>query len=265
MIKRTVTLLADPAWFLAVKQWWIVIVAVILLVLAEYVGLVVPLRSGIEKGWQVIIIPTNDLTLKIWGPISWLTTKQSEVEQSVQLRSQYNQALVSLTELDKLRAENDTLKELLANKSTNESMILGVPIMAYGRPLVAAGSEQGVVSGMSVLVSQTLVGVIGDVSRNQATVDLLTQETGPQVLAKTETGVTGIVSGDGKRSIMSEIPIDSKVSPGERVVTQGQAGIQPNILIGTIAEVRVEPSASVQTAVVVQLVSFYESTLVEIQ
>lgn len=266
MLKRTVTLLADPVWFIAVRQWWTLGVLVVVVLLAEYVGLLGTFRSGVERLWQTVIIPVNHVSLALWRPIAWIGSEQARSEETTQLRARYNQTLVALTEMEAVRQENETLKRLLASQSASpRSVVLGVPIMAYGRPLVAAGSDQGVVTGMSVLVEQTLVGVISDVSRNQAAVELITQETGPRVLAKTENGITGVVHGDGKRVVMSEIPIDSKVLPGERIMTQGQAGIQPNTLIGTIAQVKAEPSASVQTAIVVQLVSFYETTLVEIE
>jgi cell shape-determining protein MreC len=64
---------------------------------------------------------------------------------------------------------------------------------------------------------------------------------------------------------LTEIPVNVKLEVGERVVTQGQDGIAPNIFVGRIASLESKPEAAVQTAVIEQVVSFYEATIVEVR
>jgi cell shape-determining protein MreC len=103
------------------------------------------------------------------------------------------------------------------------------------------------------------------VAVNQSEIGLLSQESGPTILAKTESGVQGLIRGDGKRVLLTEIPVDVTLNVGERIVTQGQEGVAPNMFIGRISAVRNDPASAVQTALIEQLVSFYEASIVEVR
>lgn len=237
-----------------------------LLVVSEFVGLTSPLRASGERWWRFWTTRVNQLTFAIAQPLINLQSLSASQRRIRDLELQYAQSLAQITELEQLRQENQSLRALLGSSTTLQDRgVIASPIIAYGRPLMAAGSQEGIQPGMMVLVADTLIGVVTEVSTTQSQVALLHQETAPQVLAKTEAGVTGIIRGNGQRVIMTEVPIEQTVSVGQRVVTQGQDGIAPNVVIGTVAEVRAEPTSAVQALVIEQIVSFYETSILEVR
>ena len=81
---------------------------------------------------------------------------------------------------------------------------------------------------------------------------------------RTESGVEGVIFGDGKNVVMHHIPREIQVTEGERVFTIGQQGIQKNMFVGKIGRITADPSAPTKEAVIDQYVSFFDSVLVEV-
>lgn len=249
------------------KQEWLVTLSIVaIFLLAEFVGVTSPVRSAVA--WA--IVPFN---LRVTQVLKATTTpfiyfeSLSTAQRRIQdLERNYAASSAQLSEMDGLKAENLAMKEMLAaGQLSSEQRVLSVPIVAYGRPLIVGGTEQGLENGNMVLVSQTLVGLVTEVSSHQSEVGLLSQENGPTILAKTESDIQALVRGDGKRVILTEVPVSLELKVGERVMTQGQEGVAPNMFIGRVAAIKKEPSAAVQSATLEQLVSFYEASIVEVR
>ncbi len=242
------------------------VISILLIVMAEFVGVLQPFRGSLEK----ILRPFQRLGISLVqtarSPFSYVQSLQTAQRRVQDLEYRYAEASALLSQLDQVQAENQALREMLnASDVTLQKRVITVPIVSYGRPLIAGGSHEGVQSGQMVLVAQTLVGVVTTVFDDQAEIGLLSQETTQPVLAHTESGVQGLIVGDGKRVLLTELPIDAPVTIGERVVTDGQAGISRDILVGRVATVANSPSAATKVAVVEQLVSFYETSLLEVR
>jgi len=137
-------------------------------------------------------------------------------------------------------------------------------VVSLAYPAVAAGSQSGVRQGEMVTFQNTLLGVITQVSEHQSRVALLTRKDSVPILAKTSSGMQGIVTGNGKQVILTEVPHGIELNKDERVVTVGQEGIRRDVLIGVIGAVITRPSAPTQTAIVQQQVSFFDAPAVEI-
>jgi len=248
------------------REWGFLALMISILMLSEFVGMAQPLRNAGEGWWHFWTLRFNTISTTVASPFIELQTLNNTQRRVRDLEAKYAQALAQVVEVEQLRQENEVLKALLTKgTSVAANRVLTTPILSYGKPLIAAGSDQGITSGMMVILSDILIGVVTDVSFNQAHVALLQQDHAPHLLAKTETGVTGIVKGNGQRVVMMEVPIEQNIVVGQRVVTQGQDGIAPNILIGTVAEVKAEPTSAVQTLIIEQIVSFYETSLLEIR
>ena len=187
----------------------------------------------------------------------------AERVQDLELRTAEYQA--QLSELDQLRQENQALRQLLENSDRKlEQRIIASPLVSYALPSVAAGSVQGVREGGLVLVKNTLVGRISKVGDNQSEVTLLSSPNSNPIISQTELGSKGIVVGDGRNVLLTEVPLDQDLTVGERVVTVGQEGVGRGIFVGTIIRVETRETAPVKTAVLEQFVSFYDVTIVEI-
>lgn len=174
-------------------------------------------------------------------------------------------ASASLAELETLRRENEELRFLLSN--TDRPMgrtIITAPIIAFARPAIAVGSQAGVQVGAVVLSRNTLLGQVSAVTAYESQVVLLSEQDSQPVLAKTESGVEGLIIGDGRKIVLSQVAKESVLTVGERVVTLGQPQIEQNLPIGRIIAVINDPVSSVQSAIIEPFASFFETPIVEV-
>ena len=85
-------------------------------------------------------------------------------------------------------------------------------------------------------------------------------------MAETENGIKGVIKGNGQEILFSELKPDDSISPGQLVFTASQVTIEKGLLIGKVARLMEEnPALAVKTAVIEQLVNFYDTSLVEIK
>lgn len=207
-----------------------------------------------------------DVTTHAFSPVEqWQTASQAQ--RRVQLLSQQLAELTSaLEEMDQLKAENRMLRELLnASNSAEEKRTLAVPITAFGKPAIGIGKLQGVTEGNLLFINQVLIGRVTKVEAKQALVELLSSGNSQPILARTESGVEGLVKGDDRRVNLTEVPRNQQLQVGERVVTVGQLGIPAGLLIGQISSIESIGTSPAQTAVVDQLVSFFTERQVEVR
>lgn len=247
----------------------LVIIPVVFLIvwLCELVGV----AGLVRQSWEGMLLP---VTVRVRSLMSWtnqpfqvVTDTNSILRRMQQLEYRYAEASAQLGELGALREENQQLKEALSSKkgTTTSETVIAAPLVSLAYPAIAAGEVEGVQPGNAVSVSETLVGTIGQVSPHQSQVNLLSQPDQRPILVQTEGGAQGIVVGDGRRVLITEIPSDQQLTVGERVVTLGQPGIKRDVFVGRIQQVEKSESAPVQTAVLEQYVSFYRARLVFVE
>lgn len=229
-------------------------------------------------------------------PLQVLKQTFHAAERVKELEAQYTQSLAEISELEYLKVENQELREILDSEQSalaeqggsgesgsgeselgeesntggegssggGEGRIIAAPIVSHGQSAIGVGEEQGIQVGQSVLASKLLVGVISETSAHQAIVQLLFQSQTQPILAKTQGGVEGLIVGNGRNILLTEIPQEEPLRVGERVVTIGQASIRPQLLIGEVAQIIEQASAPIKSAVIYQPTSFYSATLVEV-
>ena len=108
------------------------------------------------------------------------------------------------------------------------------------------GTEDGIATGMPVVTAAGLVGRIAEVSKDRATVLLLTDPASSVGVRLAGTGDVGIVTGSGRRDVLplSLVSVETKVAEGEAVVTSGlQQGLfPPQIPVGRVRGPRSPPA-----------------------
>ncbi len=201
---------------------------------------------------------------------SQLRTWQSTARRVQDLEIKLAHTSAQLSQLEFLQKENQQLHEMLGSVDRDsDKVIISRPILSMAQPAVGLpiSLETGleVRPGLAVLAENTLVGVVTSMNNNVAYIGLLWQKDTPLVLAQTQDGVQGILIGDGRRVLLTEIPVDQEVEVGQRVVTTGQEGIAQGLYVGEIRSIRSGYSSAVKTAIIEQFVSFYEVSLVEIR
>lgn len=259
------------------QPWIMVIVILISGSVLEYAGLTQWLRTGLEYGTQPIRTATVHALATLRTPVEFARISAIKYTYFLDLELKYSEAMNQLSELERLKQENQDLKKLLEGSSqdgtASSSAIIGsrrfVPIISYAQPTISIGSADGVDGGEVVRVSGVFVGKVTVVAEHQAQVRLLqTASITDPVLGKikSESGdsISGIVTGNGTQVMMKEIPIEAVVEAGQQVETIGQFGIQPGLYIGRVKEVLREEGSPTQTIILDQGVSFFRTTLVEV-
>jgi rod shape-determining protein MreC len=198
-------------------------------------------------------------------PLYILNGMYSSSQELSQIKVMYAQSLAQLTELESLKKENQQLRQMIENRhlSLNER-IVAAPIVSYGYPAISVGINQEVREGNLVLVADTLLGRVVKVSQEESRIELLSSKEAQPVLVQTQSGLQGIVQGTGRGIVLTQLPPDVTVNPGERVTTLGQPGIKSGILVGIISADQVQATSPIKTVPLDQLVSFYTTSLVEV-
>lgn len=245
----------------------VILSGIIALVLGvfEFTGIAQVPRSYLERLFVPLQVSGVKIAQVVSLPLAMLDRSYNKTERIQELEASYSQAQAQLTELDSLREENEELRRILGQ--VGESGLDGQlvePILSLSKPTIAGGSEQGIREGSVVLIEQTFIGVVSEVTSRQAVVRLLSAQDSRSILVRTESGIEGVVQGDGKKIILTEIPRDEVLVEGERLVTLGQPGIERGLYVGEIGRIENEPQASVQTAAVRQSVDFYSASFVEV-
>jgi rod shape-determining protein MreC len=256
------------AVFITRSRWMrellVVMGVAVVIGMGEWLGAAGPFRQGLQLISRPLLVKFAWGYYQLGDPVQVVTKRAATVARVEQLESELTQTLARLTELEQVDRENQQLRQNLGAQNQQSRTIIGSPIVSYGLPTISIGSSEGVEVGDPVLAAGAMIGVVETVSEHQSVVSLLSQQLVQPIIVRTESGSEGLVTGDGKRVLLTEVAHDKELHPGERVMTTGQAHVPANLLVGTVGQLISDQSAPVQTAVVEQATNFYEVTIVEV-
>ena len=165
-----------------------------------------------------------------------------------------NQELISqIITLQKLKKENETLRQALEIGLQKEFKLALTQIISKDISqdfiLIDKGSEDGISKNMPVITQQkVLVGKIGEIYKNFSKVILISNEESSfnGKIQKEEKDISGVVKGqEDFRILFDLIPREENLSQGDIVVTSALGGIFPKgLLVGKIKGIKksdVEP------------------------
>jgi rod shape-determining protein MreC len=248
------------------RPWLMIAGTSLVLLLMNFSGLEPRLYGLIER----TLHPASQLSFIIFSFFHqpFLAVKDSLVSsRHIQnLEARYSECLALSSEINGLKEENASLRQMLENADRSLSTsIIAAPIVAYGTPFIDRGEAENITAGDLVLVANTLVGRVSKTSPHQSQVVLLNQLDGQPLLVKTDSQAQGLIRGNGKKIELTEIPKETVINIGEKIVTVGQEGVAPGIFVGRVQDIKEDVTAPTQTASVEQLVSFYETRVVEVR
>jgi rod shape-determining protein MreC len=161
------------------------------------------------------------------------------------LEAQNEELRARLAELEEARQENERLRALVEFAEERKLAKLGArvirrPVSIWeGVIVVDRGSVDGVEPGMPVIAAQGLVGQVAEVSKNSATVRLLTDQQSGVAAMIQSTRATGVVRGSVSGALSLDF-IDREQLPvtGDVVITSGLGGVYPTgIVVGDVTAV----------------------------
>lgn len=151
--------------------------------------------------------------------------------------------------------ENEQLRKALSLGIEKEFHIISSRIVGKDPSedtlFLDQGSRDGIVQGMVVITPENVaVGRVGEVFEGSSRLMLLSHPKSSFDAKILQEGTMGLVRGQGRYQAMLDlIPQDSKVSPGDTVVSASLGGIFPeNLLIGRVREVKANDAKLFQQA-----------------
>lgn len=251
---------------MALNRWQQILIVVGCFFIFQSGGILLPVEKGFSrlveplKKWWVVqateFLSFEKAFTKVFNSVAHI--------QNLELR--LAESTVALTELESLKKENAELRFLLENTDRpHTKTVLTRPVVSLAKPAVSGGKDLQLEKGSLVLSREVLLGQLKEIGEYESQVILLSEKDATPLLAETETGVRGIIQGDGKKILFTEVARTDLLVVGQRIVTVGQPQVEQGIFIGRILKVESDPVASVQTAIVEQQVSFFESAVVEVR
>ncbi len=187
-------------------------------------------------------------------------------EQNRRLKEELRQLRQERSVLLNKAGENRRLKKLLNLKSTDEfpslvAQVIGDDAVGWYRTfLVNRGSDDGVLTNMSVTVAEGLVGRVVKSSGSMSQVLLITDPDLSVDCRVARTRDRGVLTGSlDKGCTLRYIKLKSRIRAGDEVITSGLDGIFPRgLTVGTVKSVHRGGQGLFLEAVVIPAVDFSE-------
>lgn len=175
-----------------------------------------------------------------------------------------------LLEYDKLKEENDRLREVLNFKNSKDNYeYIGTEIIGYSGEsfsdgyIIDKGEKDGLKKDMVVISDKGLVGQVTSTGSNWAIVEsLLNENIAVSVMVNSTRETTGILKGYVTRTNngltkVTNLPLDSEIKEGDVILTSGLGQIYPKeIRIGEVISVESDEIKVMKTAIVKPYVDF---------
>ena len=216
---------------------------------------------------QRIIYSVND---KLKNSFDFFVNFKNVKEENDALISENAELENKLVEYNRLKEENDKLREILNYANANKNYdYLGCNIIGYSGGnisngyLIDKGTKDGVEKDMVIISSQGLVGKITRTEENFSIMQtILNENIAVAAMVESTRESTGIIKGigDGKnRNLISltNLPIDSEIKEGDVILTSGLGRMYPKeIRIGEVISVETDNVKVMKSAVVKPYVDF---------
>ena len=190
----------------------------------------------------------------------WTQARDITAQELEALRSQRDELLVHMVELEQMRQENASLRAQLEFVERTKMDVVATKILSkqisrtLSRFIIDAGERDGIEVGAAVLAHNGIfVGKVSDVGAYASTVTALNDPThSVAVSLLNESRTIGIASGSiGDLLRINFIPVDEVIDVGELVVTSGlEDAVESGLLVGVINAIVQEPGSAFQEAVV---------------
>ena len=184
------------------------------------------------------------------GWTTYFATLKAKDQQIFQLQGRLNQLASEQNQLNSCLEENEELKKLLgaplpANWKFMEARVVGIS----ERMRIDRGQKDGLKEGMMVISENILVGKVVKANENDALVQLLsdTNLKMPVVVKKSSPDknkpiggiqARGLLLGQGGEKLLLDRVLQSEdIQKGDLVVTVGEEGWLPDLLVGQIVDV----------------------------
>ncbi len=240
--------------------------------LSDLVGLAKPMRQAVN----FIALPLERLTYQggraIAQEVSIFWELRSVLGKYYALEKEHRETVAHLNNLSQVAKENEILKAQFARSPVETQKLLPAQVMGVSRYLILnKGQQDGVKGGQVVVLENSLIGKVVEVTATSARV-LLPTDPNSEITAEVAGGSyrpRGLVVGDfGVGMHLEKILPDEMVEVGDLVLTSGELtegsneGYPKDLVIGKISKVQRSDSDLFQRAEVEPIFSYRDLDLV---
>ncbi len=241
------------------------ILAISLVLFITFLLHIFGLLSSVENFFRSLIVPTSQSVYQaslVIGDNKEEFSSIKELEETYKdLKEKYIEAQVDAVEFEKLKDDNQSLKEQLSFFSTTSSYhsiggeVIGKNIDPLGSTLILRVlPESGVEIGDPAVVNEgVLIGTVSRIDYDLVTIRLIDDNLS-KIAATISTNeyTNGVIEGGYGLSIrMNFVPQNETIDIGDLVVTSGmELNIPYGLLIGTVEAVEKEPYQPFQSAII---------------
>lgn len=253
--------------------------AVTIIVLSvTFLGIIIfSIKSGsnsVSSGVGAVVSPLQKIVYnindKIKGSFDFFLNFSKVKQENDDLRAQNAELESKMVEYNKLKDENDRLREILKFKDSKSNYdYVGCNIIGYSGGtlsqgyIIDRGTNDGIEKDMIVINYQGLVGKVTEAESNYSIVEtILNENIAVSVMVESTRETTGILRGvkESKNENLVKIynlPIDSQIKEGDVILTSGLGMIYPKeIRIGEVVSVSTDNLTVMKNAVVRPYVDF---------
>lgn len=231
-------------------------------------------KDAVSSGLGSAINPLQKVVYsigdKVKGTLDFFLNFSKIKEENKDLTKENSELQNKLLEYDKLKEENDRLREVLNFKNSKDNYeYIGTEIIGYSGEsfsdgyIIDKGENDGLKKGMVVISDKGLVGQVTSTGSNWAIVEsLLNENIAVSVMVNSTRETTGILKGYVTRTNngltkVTNLPLDSEIKEGDVILTSGLGQIYPKeVKIGEVVSVESDEIKVMKTAIVKPYVDF---------
>jgi rod shape-determining protein MreC len=198
----------------------------------------------------------------------------NDSSQVTSLKKENKRLTEKLIDYEKIKKDNIAFRSQFEDNQEKHYKLLPASVIGFtGRfsspvtLIIDQGENEGIKSGMAVILDNNLVGKIKKVGPSYSEIVLPTDPSFSTVGITSESNAAGVVVGQNDFVLFDRVATSSKMTIGETVLSKGAVdnngyGIPPGIVIGKIASVSHNAALAFQTAKIESLVNFSRITKV---
>lgn len=251
----------------------------IIVLSVTFLGLIIftfkePNKNVVESGAGAALNPIQKVAYtvntKIKDFVDLCLNFSTVKEENKNLKEENAKLKNELLQYSGLKEENDQLRKVLSFKDSRDNYdYIATNIIGYSGGnildgyIVDKGKDSGIEKGMVVIAPDGLVGQVTSVGSNWSIVKtILNEDVAVSVKVESTKENTGILRGyresaDKSVAKVENLPMDSNIKPGDKIVTSGLGQIYPkDIMIGTVKSVEEDKVNVMKNAIIEPTVNF---------
>ena len=246
---------------------------IIVFILALLIGVMLysAKNSGSESGasfFGTVFEPvqkfSTNVSNKVQSGLDMLVNAKDYYEDNQKLKKQLNEYYKKVVDYEKLKEENQQLREVMGLKEDFPDFEFSPPCSVisrttndpFGSFVIDKGTSDGISQYDPVITEDGLVGIVTKVSKTYSRVQTILSPDVPVGGYCIRTKDTGVVEGDvdlAEKGLckLKYIDRDSKIEKGDIIVSSGNSGLFPvDRIIGTVEDITAEESGLSLTATI---------------